>query len=149
MREYRIYLTDILDAMEKIEIFMHDMPFETFCSDDKTVSAVRDKLIIIGEAAKNVPENIRAAHPDIAWKEMAGMRDILTHAYFRTDLKMLYRTATDRIPPQKTQDQGYCKSVPVIQESLPKNTRPSLITTLSPAHHPGLPQRTGEIRARG
>ena len=103
MREYRIYLTDILDAMEKIEIFMHDMPFETFCSDDKTVSAVRDKLIIIGEAAKNVPENIRAAHPDIAWKEMAGMRDILTHAYFRTDLKMLYRTATDRIPPQKTQ----------------------------------------------
>jgi|SRR5271157_5427675 len=102
MRDSGIYLTDILDAMEKIGLFVQDMSCEQFSSDEKTISAVRDKLIIIGEAAKNVPEKVRNAHPDIAWKEMAGMRDILTHAYFRTDLKMLYRTATDRIPPQKT-----------------------------------------------
>jgi uncharacterized protein with HEPN domain len=100
MRNYWIYLTDIIDAMEKIESFTRGMSFEDFRNDEKTISAVRDKLIIIGEATKNISVEVRDAHPGIAWRDMAGMRDILTHAYFRTDLQMLYKTSRDRIPAQ-------------------------------------------------
>ena len=56
MRDYRIYVHDIIDAMEKIETFTRGMSFEEFSSDEKTIGAVRDKLIIIGEAAKNIPQ---------------------------------------------------------------------------------------------
>ena len=101
MRGYRIYLHDIIDAMEKIETFTGSISFEDFCADEKTISAVRDKLIIIGEASKHVPEKVRDDHPEIAWRDMAGMRDILTHAYFKTDLAMLYNTSVTRIPQQK------------------------------------------------
>jgi len=59
MRGYRIYLHDIIDAMEKIETFTGSISFEDFCADEKTISAVRDKLIIIGEASKHVPEKVR------------------------------------------------------------------------------------------
>ncbi len=101
MRSWQLYLGDILDAMEKIGDFTRGVSFEDFSSDEKTVSAVRDKLSIIGEATKHIPPDIREAHPEIPWKEMAGMRDILTHAYFRTDLSMLYKTAVKRVPEQK------------------------------------------------
>ena len=50
------------------------MSFEDFSTDAKTISAVRDKLIIIGEVAKHIPVKIREAHPEIAWWDMAGMR---------------------------------------------------------------------------
>ena len=56
MRDSGIYITDILDTMEKIGHFIGDMSYEQFCSDDKTISAVRDKLIIIGEAVKIFPK---------------------------------------------------------------------------------------------
>ena len=85
MRNHRIYLTDILRAMESIEAFVQDMNLETFQGDDKTSSAVVRKLEIMGEAAKHIPEQLRKKHPEVPWKEMAGMRDRLIHFYFGVD----------------------------------------------------------------
>jgi len=70
MRDYRLYLKDILSAMDSIEAFVEGMSFEEFGSDDKTSSAVIQKFEIIGEATKNIPDEIRQQNSTVPWKEM-------------------------------------------------------------------------------
>ena len=77
MRDYKLYLKDILAAIASIEQFVAGMELEAFRADDKTTSAVMRKLEIIGEATKQIPDEIRRNYPDIPWKEMAAMRDKL------------------------------------------------------------------------
>ena len=89
MRDYRYYLEDILQAMERAEEFVQGMTFESFLADDKTASAAVRKLEIIGEAAKHIPDDIRRKHPELPWGEMAGMRDRLIHAYFGVDYHLV------------------------------------------------------------
>lgn len=101
MRNSRLYLEDILAAIECIEVFIGDMGLETFKADDKTSSAVIRKLEIIGEAAKRVPDELRQIHPQIPWKEMAGMRDKLIHFYFGVDYELVWGTIKRRLPEVK------------------------------------------------
>ena len=68
------------------------MDIEEFVNDDKTSSAVIRKLEIIGEATKNLPEEITNKYLDIPWKSISGMRDRLIHAYFGVDLKIVWDT---------------------------------------------------------
>lgn len=75
MREYRLYLKDIVAAINSIEEFIAGMDLDAFEKDDKTSSAVLRKLEIIGEAVKQIPEEMRREYPQIPWREMAGMRD--------------------------------------------------------------------------
>jgi len=102
-RDYKLYLKDILEAMESIEKFVQGMDFERFKKDDKTVSAVIRKFEIIGEATKQIPDEIRKSHPGIPWKEMAGMRDRLIHFYFGVDYKLVWETIKKRLPKIKPQ----------------------------------------------
>lgn len=98
MRNYRLYLQDILDAIESIEHFVEGMGFEEFRADDKTASAVIRKFEIIGEATKNVPEDIRRVYPEVPWKEMAGMRDKLIHFYFGVNHSLVWTAIKERLP---------------------------------------------------
>lgn len=84
-RDYKIYLKDILDAIERIEEYTESMDFEDFINDNKTQDAVLRNLEIIGEAVKNIPEEIREMHKEINWKGFAGLRDIVIHQYFGVD----------------------------------------------------------------
>jgi len=103
MRDYKLYLKDILAAIESIEAFVEGMDLETFRADDKTASAVIRKFEIIGEAAKGVPEEIRRSYPKVPWKEMAGMRDRLIHFYSGVDYGLVWRTIKERLPEVKPQ----------------------------------------------
>ena len=98
MRDFRLYLRDIFAAMVAIQEFIEGMDFDAFTSDDKTASAVIRKFEIIGEATKNIPEDIRQKYPQIPWRQMAGMRDRLIHAYFGIDYSLVWETAKNRIP---------------------------------------------------
>ncbi|MFZ2148310.1 MAG: DUF86 domain-containing protein [Sedimentisphaerales bacterium] len=101
MRDYNLYLSDILKAFEAIESFVEGQSFEDFKKDDKTSSAVIRKFEIIGEAAKQVPDNLKQEYPSVPWKEMAGMRDKLIHFYFGVNYELLWQTIKNRIPKIK------------------------------------------------
>jgi len=101
MRDYKLYVKDILDSAEAIENFVEGMEFEKFKTDDKTTSAVIRKFEIIGEAAKHVPDAIRDKYPAVPWKEMAGMRDKLIHFYMGVKYELVWQTIKDVIPQIK------------------------------------------------
>ena len=94
-------MQDILDSIGDIENFITGMNSEEFTKDRKTINAVVRSIEIIGEAAKKIPKNLRNRSADIPWKKMTGMRDKLIHEYFGIDLEILWKVATDEIPPLK------------------------------------------------
>ncbi len=97
-RSVLLYIRDMLENMQDIEEFVRGMGYEQFSKDKKTINAVLRSIEIIGEAAKHVPDSVRDRYPDIPWREMAGMRDKVTHAYFRVDLETVWVAITERIP---------------------------------------------------
>lgn len=98
MRNHRLYLKDIFEAMDAVQAFVEGMNFDAFVADDKTTSAVVRKLEIIGKAAKNVPETIRREYPQVPWQQMAGMRDRIIHRYFAVNHIIVWNMVKDHIP---------------------------------------------------
>lgn len=84
--------------MEAIENFAQGVDFESFKKDDMRSSAVIRKFEIIGEATKNLPDNITLKYPQIPWRDMAGMRDRLIHFYFGVKYDLLWNTIKTDIP---------------------------------------------------
>ena len=97
-REYEDYLRDMLENAEKALSFVQGMDYDGFCTDDKAVYAVIRAFEIIGEAARQIPENVRQSHPEIRWREIAAMRNKLTHEYFGINTKVIWRTVHEDLP---------------------------------------------------
>jgi Uncharacterized conserved protein len=93
------FLRDILEAALKAERFVAGVNFEEFRSNDEKVYAVIRALEVIGEAAKNVPAQMRKQYSAIPWRIVAGMRDKLIHGYFGVDLERVWGTVHDDLPP--------------------------------------------------
>ena len=74
-REYKAYLKDILEAIRKIEKYTEKLSFDDFVEDDLIQDGVVRNLEIIGEAVKNIPQDIKNKKPELEWKKIAGLRD--------------------------------------------------------------------------
>jgi len=98
MRDERLLLRNILGALDRIDTFTRDMTSESFTADDKTVNAVIYNFLVIGEAVKLLPETMTLKHPEIPWRQIAGMRDKLTHAYFSVDHDLVWNTVRVVLP---------------------------------------------------
>ena len=101
-REVGDYLQDVIDAINKGMLFVENMKYEDFIKDDKTVFAVIRAIEVIGEAVKNIPDEMKDTYPEIPWREMTGMRNKVIHAYFGVDIKKVWKAIKEEIPPLKS-----------------------------------------------
>jgi uncharacterized protein with HEPN domain len=86
-RDMRLYIQDILESIEAIEEYVQSTTEEQFYRNRQVQDAVLRRLEIIGEAVKNLDEDFRNRYPEIPWKKVAGLRDVLIHEYFGVSLK--------------------------------------------------------------
>lgn len=105
-RDWRVRIEDILDAIAKIQSYSAGMTPESFAADSKTMDAVIRNFIMIGEAARSVPEEVVNAHPGIPWRLMGDMRNFAVHEYWGVKPQTIWKTIENDLPPL----------VPVLQE---------------------------------
>ncbi|MGM0442422.1 MAG: HepT-like ribonuclease domain-containing protein [Elusimicrobiota bacterium] len=92
-KNFKIYFDDILESIDKIEEYTKDISQDKFNKNSQIQDAVVRRIEIIGEAANNIPVEIRKKYPDMPWKDIIGMRNILIHHYGGVDLKRVWRVA--------------------------------------------------------
>jgi uncharacterized protein with HEPN domain len=97
-RDWHAYLADIDTACEKVTKFTAGMDREAFFGDDRTYHAVVHCLLIVGEAAKRIPEDVRRQMPQVEWRKIAGMRDWMVHAYFSINDEILWDAIETNVP---------------------------------------------------
>ena len=100
-RSFKLYLKDISNAIKEVEEFMSGLSFDDFSKNTLAIRAVTMDFIIIGEAAKHLPAEIRKSYSQIPWTKIVGMKNILTHDYPATDTEILWKTAKKRLPELK------------------------------------------------
>ena len=98
-RDWKLRVEDILEAINKIERYTANMSLNNFLADEKSSDAVVRNLEIIGEAARNIPEDICLRFPNVPWDKMRGMRNMLAHEYFGVSLPIIWQTIKDDLPP--------------------------------------------------
>ena len=90
-RSWELFLRDMIESARKIVRFTTGATLETFVANVVAYDAVLYNLQILGEAAKKIPDPIRQQHPEIDWRGVAGLRDVLSHAYFAVDNAALWK----------------------------------------------------------
>lgn len=97
IREIDVYIDDILEAINKIREYTEGISEDDFFEDTQVQDSVFRRLEIIGEAVKNIPDEIRTNYPDIPWRQIAGMRDVLIHEYFGVNLRRVWKVIKEDV----------------------------------------------------
>lgn len=100
-REWTLRAHDILDAIDKIERYTVGMDLAAFEADERTFDAVVRNLEVIGEAARNLPNAVVDAMPDVPLHQIRGMRNVLAHEYFGVNRPIVWETVARRLPELK------------------------------------------------
>ena len=98
MRPEELYLRDIVNSADDVAEFLKDFSFERFAVDKRTCSAVLQKMIVIGEAAAQLPQECKEHYPHVPWKRITAFRNFAVHAYFGVDWKIVWGAATQNTP---------------------------------------------------
>ena len=97
-RDWKLFIMDILECIEKIESYISGVSYRKFMQDSKTKDAVVRNLEIIGEAADQIPKNIQQKYKEIPWSQIIGMRNRLIHGYFVVDYDIVWDIVSKELP---------------------------------------------------
>ena len=97
-RNIKLFLDDILESISKIKAYTQSMGYSEFIRDEKTKDAVLRNHEIMGEATKNIPDEVKEKYLEVNWKSIARMRDKLIHEYFGVSTPIVWETMESDIP---------------------------------------------------
>ena len=102
MRDQKLYLIDIAESIRYIKKYTSNLNEEGFYQSEQIQDAVLRRLEIIGEATKNISDDFKDRFPQLPWKEMAGIRDVIIHDYFGINLRRIWLTVKQDLPTIET-----------------------------------------------
>ncbi|HYA41817.1 MAG TPA: DUF86 domain-containing protein [Syntrophobacteraceae bacterium] len=98
-RDWKFRIEDIVEAIDDIGRLVKSLTYEDFCTNTTIVKAILYDMAVIGEAARRVPSYIRGLYPEIPWREMGDLRNVVIHEYFGVDLQIVWETIQDDLLP--------------------------------------------------
>ena len=98
-RDWRFRVRDVLAALGAIAEYTEGMTYEEFVADRRTLDAVVRNLMTMGESIRWIPEPVLDGHPEVPWRLMRGVRNVVVHEYFGVDPGILWATVVHDLPP--------------------------------------------------
>jgi uncharacterized protein with HEPN domain len=98
-RDPGLYVKDTVAACERVIAYAGDRSRAELFADTQARDAILWNLLVLGEAAKSVPEDVRAAYPVVEWRKISGFRDVLAHGYFGIDEDIVWDVIANKLAP--------------------------------------------------
>jgi uncharacterized protein with HEPN domain len=117
-RDWMLFLSDMQFFCSKVIRYCNGLSAAQFAADDLVTDAVLRNLELLGEAAKQIPDAVRDRHPEVPWRRIAGLRDVLAHAYFGLEDETIWQIVSSSIPALAAQ-----LNAVALTEDLPVNER--------------------------
>ena len=106
-----VYFRDIIESIDIIKDYTQDKGINDFSNDQLLQDGVIRRLEIIGEAVKKIDPNLKAKYPNIKWRQIAGMRDVLIHDYFGVNIKRVWNVIESDLDNLKSELQSIMKEM--------------------------------------